>query len=137
MYHGVSIPLATEGSGECRIHQCDDGELEAGDLYPDQNVCIQTGNIGEESCMYEDEAIKSGEGFDSECNYCICDDGEIECTDRPCENEDPCDCSEEPIAFFCGVNQITYPNLCEATCANLNQSNNEFTPGACSFEVCI
>ena len=120
---------------DCSHCYCNDGQFE--DCYP---VPCPFGFDPDSihSCIVNGTTYYHHETFDDDCNMCICVNGSVVCTNLVCEDDESDDSVEachntvhEPV---CGINLRTYPNLCAAQVAGLNQL--EILQGACTREVC-
>ena len=123
----------------CSHCYCNDGQFE--DCYP--VVCpFGSDPTALRSCNINGTTYYHYEFYDDDCNMCVCINGNVYCTSLICEGKDDDDesrriaaCHNSMYDPVCGINFRTYPNLCAAQAAGLNQL--EVLPGACTREVCI
>lgn len=120
----------------CSNCYCNDGQFE--DCYP---VPCPWGSdpTAVRSCVVDEMTYYHLETFDDDCNMCICINADVVCTSLPCDTGNSSsgisacyNALQEPV---CGINLCTYPNLCAAQAAGLNQL--EVISGACTREVCM
>ena len=134
--------LNVEGvdSFNCSSCYCNNGQFE--DCIP--VVCpFGSDTNALRFCNISGTTYYHNEFFEDDCNMCTCINGTVFCTSLICEGDGDNDedsrgivaCHNSMYDPVCGINFCTYPNLCAAQAAGLNQL--EVLPGACTREVCI
>lgn len=120
----------------CSKCYCNNGQFE-----DCQNITCPFGSSTDnlQSCDINGRTYYHGETFEDDCNMCICVNANIVCTSLACADEDESSdggavCHRSVHQPVCGINLRTYPNLCAAQAAGLNQL--EIIQGPCTREVC-